>query len=187
MNNILKLGGILGLLSIVSQVLYRYVLGYDFMFSWKAMVVGLVLMLVLTIVLGKKYFRDPEDGTLGYGDAVKNLFLSYLLSFVIGMVGAALLFGSDPEVGQAFKDYTISATESMTRSIGEMSGQSEADIDASIETLKEQYESGEVYMPDNPYSFSTLPMNLLSGAIYSIIMALILAIFIKKSDSTSYT
>jgi len=184
MNNILKLGVILGVLSIALQLIYKYALGYEFMFSTGSWV-SLGITAVLCIVLGRQYFRDPEDGTLSYGEAVKNLFLSLLLGTVIGMVGAALLLGNDQELNTAYKEYSISAAESGARLGGKISGASEADIERAVEDVRTQYDNGEIPIPDSPYSFSMLPMNLLMSAVMSIIFALILAIFIKKNDKAA--
>lgn len=187
MNNIVKLGLILASISIVTMLLSKYVLGYDFMFSWKNMLTSYVLTGAACIILGRKYFRDPEDGTLGYGQAVKNLFLSFLLGTLISMIVAATLFGNDQELNQAYKEYSISAAEAGIRWGAELGGASEAQVQEELDKVREQYESGESMVPEAPYAFSQLPMNFLISAVMNIILSLILAIFIKKNDNSYST
>lgn len=182
MNNVVKLGLILAGISILLMLLAKFVLGYDFMFSWKMMLSSYALTSIVCIVLGRKYFRDPEDGTLGYGQAVKNLFLSMLLSSLVSMIVAAVIFGNDQELAQASQEYAISTAEASLRWGGELGGMSEAQIQEEIEKVKEEIESANNGTLESPYAFSQLPMNLLISAVYSIIIALILAIFIKKND-----
>jgi len=124
-------------------------------------------------------------GTLSYGEAVKNLFLSLLISLVIGHVAGVLLFGNDQELNTAYKEYTITASETGVRWGAGIAGASEAEIEEQVAQVREQYESGELTMPEAPYSLSQLPMNLLIGAVMMLILSLILSIFVKKNDSFS--
>jgi len=187
MNNIVRLGLILGAISVVSQLLYKFVLGYDFMFSWKSQITTIVLTAAVSIILGRKFFRDPEDGTLGYGEAVKNLFLSMLLGLMIGSVTAALLFGNDQELNVAYKEYSITAAENGIRWGAELGGASEAKIEEEVAKVREQYENGEAMVPEAPFAFSQLPLSILIGAVWQLIIALILAIFVKKNDNSYST
>jgi|GEM_PF-2651743 len=186
MNNILKLGLILGGISIVSLLLYKFVLGYDFLFSWKSSVTSMVIVAAVCIILGRQFFRDPEDGTLGYGEAVKKLFLSMLISLVISSVATTLLFGNDQEVNVAYKEYSISAAETGIRWAAGMSDASEAQIEEEVAKVREQYENGEAMVPEAPFAFSQLPLTILIGAVTQLIIALILAIFVKKKENYSH-
>ena len=56
MNNVVKLGLILAGISILLMLLAKFVLGYDFMFSWKMMLSSYALTSIVCIVLGRKYF-----------------------------------------------------------------------------------------------------------------------------------
>jgi len=148
-------------------------------------VIKLGLLLAGALLFTRQFFRDPEDGTLSYGEAVKNLFLSLLIGFGVSMLASALIFGNDQELNTAYKEHSIQAGETGARMGAKMMGASEAEIEQAVETIREQYENGEVAIPEAPYAFSNLPMNLLVSAVMSIILALILAIFVKKNDKTA--
>ncbi len=182
MNNTVKLGLILSGISIVSLLLYKFVLPLEILFSWKQMVISMVISVAITIWLGRKLLRDPEEGRLGYGQAVKKLFIAYLISGVIGGLGGVLAFGNDDKMKTAFIEYSYETQEASTRMISSMSGGSEADQEAAVEQMREMRESGDIPEPSYPYTFSSLPLMLFGSAIGAIIMALILAIFVKEKE-----
>jgi len=183
MNNILKLGLILAAIGLVANIAYKYILGYEVLFG-PGKYITMVISLIVLIVLGRKFFRDPEDGTLGYGEAVKKLFLSLLIGSTISLLGSVLLFGNDQEMNDAYLNYNIEIGESTAKTVGSLTGQSEAQIEAEVEKVKELYSGEDSPLPKSPFSFKMLPLNFLSAAVTGILGALILAIFIKKSDKS---
>lgn len=183
MNNILKLGLILAAIGIIANIVYKYILGYEILFG-PGKYITMVISIIVLVVLGRKFFRDPEDGTLGYGEAVKKLFLSLLIGSSISLLGSVLLFGNDQEMNDAYLNYNIEVGESTARTLGGLAGQSEAEIETGIEEMKELYRSDDSPLPKSPFSFNMLPLNILSAAVTGIIGALIIAIFIKKKDGS---
>jgi len=186
MNNTVKLGLILAAIGIVTQSLYKFVLGYDFLFSWKPMLITFVINVVITVIIARKLFRDPEEGRLGYGQAVKKLFLAYLIGTVITQIFSIAIFANDNEMKVAFEEYTITSQEAGVRMAASLTGVSEADVAAQLQRLEEQRESGEIPAPTYPYIWSQLPLGIFMGAVIAIFMALILAIFVKEKE-TSYS
>ncbi len=183
MNNTIKLGLILGVIGIATSLLYKYVIGYDFMFSSKSMLVSLALSLLITILLARKMLRDPEEDRLGYGEAVKKLFLAYLISTLISGIASVALFSNDVEMKNAFTDYSISAAETGLTWGLSMAGASEADIETQLQEHREKVASGEIPEPSFPYKWNGLPMMLFSGAIMAILMALLLALFVREKET----
>lgn len=182
MNNTLKLGLILSVISIFSLFLYKFVLPYEVLFSWKQMVISFAIQIAITIWFGRKLLRDPEEGRLGYGQAVKKLFIAYLISVVIVSLGSIALFGNDDIMKSEFIKHNNQVQEASTRMLSSMTGGSEADQEAAVEQMRELRRSGGLPEPMYPYSFSSLPMMLFVSSIGSIIMALILALFIREKE-----
>ncbi len=183
MNNTVKLGLILAAISLISTLLYRYVIGFDFMLSWKSGLASFLIMIVITILLARKMLRDPEGERLGYGEAVKKLFLAYLISTVIGVLAGAALFSNDQEMKDTFKEFNIATQESGMRMGASIAGASEADIEAQLEQHREKVASGEIPLPTYQYAWSNLPLALFSSAVGAIFLALLLALFVKEKET----
>ena len=133
MNNTVKLGLILAAIGLVTNLLYKYVLGIDFMLSWKSGIASFVIMIIITILLARKMLRDPEGDRLGYGEAVKKLFIAYLLSTVIGVFIGVALFSNDQKMKDAFKELQITSQETALRMGSSLAGASEADIERQLD------------------------------------------------------
>lgn len=183
MNNTIKLGLILAAIGLITTLLYRYVIGFDFMFSWKSGLVSFAISIVITIILARKMLRDPEGERLGYGEAVKKLFIAYLISTSIGALAGAALFSNDQELKETFTELNINAQETGIRMGASLTGASEADIEVEVEKYREGVASGEVQLPPYQYAWSNLPLALFSSAVVSIFLALILALFIREKET----
>lgn len=183
MNNTVKLGLILGAISIATTLIYKYVIGFDFMFSWKAGLASFLISIIITILLARKMLRNPEEDRLSYGEAVKKLFLAYLISTAIGAVVGTALFSNDQEMKDSFTELNISSQESGVRIAASMTGASEADIEAAIEEHREKVASGEIPLPAYHYSWSNMPVLIFTSAVTSIFLALLLALFVREKET----
>ena len=183
MNNILKLGLILAGLSIVMSLIMRYVMDLSMLFSWKFMLISLVINSLVLIFLGRKFLRDPEEGRLGYGQAVKKLFLALLVSTFIGLVFTTALYSNDAELKTAFEKYEIEVSESAIRMTGNLTGQSEAEQEALIEEMRQQREAGELPGGGYPYRWSQFPVSFFFAAISNLLFALLIALFVREKES----
>lgn len=183
MNNTIKLGLILGAIGIITTLLYKYVLGFDFMFSWKSGLASFAITIAITIFLARKMLRDPDGDRLGYGEAVKKLFIAYLISTVIGAVTGAALFSNDQQMKEDFTELNIKSQETGIRLAASITGASEADIEAELEQHRERINNGEVQLPAYHYAWSNMPMVLFSSAIASILLALLLALFVREKET----
>lgn len=183
MNNVIKLGLLLTAVSIISNLLFKYVIGLEYLFSWKAGLTSFVLSIIITVFLGRKLLRNPEEGRLGYGQAVKKLFIAFIISSFLGFVASVLLFGGDDQMKTEFQEYIVASQEWGAKLGVQIAGGSEAEQEAAVEMIREQIKSGEIPESPYPYSWSALPMSLISGAIGSILIALLLALFVKEPES----
>ena len=183
MNNTVKLGLILAAIGLVTNLLYKYVLGIDFMLSWKSGIASFVIMIIITILLARKMLRDPEGDRLGYGEAVKKLFIAYLLSTVIGVFIGVALFSNDQKMKDAFKELQITSQETALRMGSSLTGASEADIERQLDDYREKVASGEFQLPNYQFAKENIPMALFNSAIASILMALLLALFVREKET----
>lgn len=182
MKNALKLGAVVGVVSLAIGLILPKVMGIDFMFSWKSMVLTSLFSLVLAIFLGIKWLRpDDGDGTLYYGEALKYLFVAMFVSSLISMIPMSFVYGNDEAVEEAFQTYMHDTQVGAVKMTGNMMGKSEDEIQEMVDEIEDQMASGEIDIPENPFSLSLLPMNILTSIFSSLIMGLIAAIFVKKT------
>ena len=183
MKNSVILGLIIAGLGIITTLLYRFVIGYEFMFSMKSVGISLLLTLVIVIFLGRKLLRDPEEGRLGYGQAVKKLFVAFMVSSVVSIIFTTMLFGNDQEMKNAFSNHEIEIQENAARLGASMAGQTEAEQEEAVERLREARESGEIKPGSYPYSWKQFPISLLSAAVMYLLVSLLLALFVREKET----
>ena len=183
MNGTVKLGLLLTAVGILSTVLFRFVIGINYLWSWQGMLASLIITLIIVIYFGRKWLRDPEEGRLGYGQAVKKLFLAYLISMVLGTIFNTALLQNDDTVRAAYDKYEISTIESTVKMTAKMTGISEAEQQAMLDEMMEQRENGEMAGQGYPFEWSKLPMGILFGAGISLIICLLLALFVREKET----
>lgn len=186
MNNVLKLGLVIGVVGILSSVIMSNFFDPSVYFSGTSILVSLAIGMILLIVLGRKFLRDPETGTLSYGEALKNLFLASIIGALISLVASTALYQNDTRMQEAYQDYVYKAQETGLRMGMKIAGASEAKITEEIDALHDKIDRGEIELPDYPFTFSNLPLNFFNQIIFSLITALIAGIFVKKKEE-SYT
>ena len=183
MNSTLKLGLLLTAVSIISTVLYRYGIGLDFLWSWQGMLLNFAIGIFIVIYFGRKWLRDPEEGRLGYGQAVKKLFVAYLISTVLGTVFSTALFQNDQVVKDSYEAYEIRTMEAAAKMTAKMTGASEAQQEAMLDEMREQRENGELAGGGYPFEWSKLPLTILISAAMTLLLCLLLALFVREKET----
>lgn len=182
MNNILKVAGIYALFSIAFAFIVTLIdksLIFAGSVTWSIILVGIIVL----IVAGRKYFRDPEDGFLSYGEAFKKLLLACVISTLIVQVVSNLRFGNDSEMKQLYKTYMMKTSESamrMTLNLGQVDA---IEIEAAVEKAMQDIEQKEKENSSYPYTWAKLPLTLLIGFFYSLLFSLIAAIFVRQKET----
>ena len=183
MNNVVKLGLILASLSIVMSLLIRYVFDINLLFSWKFMLASLIINSLILIFLGRKLLRDPEEGRLGYGTAVKKLFLALIISSLVAMTFNMAFYSNDQTMKDAFEQYEMEMQEWGARTGAKMAGASEAEQEAAVEQVRQQREAGEIPTQGYPFTWSKFPITFASAAIGNLLFSLLIALFVKEKDT----
>lgn len=183
MKNILKLALILTAIGILLSLIYRYALGPDFLFTLKGAGVSILITIILSIVLGRKYLRDPEEGRLGYGQAVKKLFMAFLVSLLLSGVFNCLMYANNEEMKESYRNYEIEMQESGARLGARMAGQSEAEQEAAIDKIRELRESGEIQPQSYPFAWHAFALTFVNGVVVYLLLALLLALFVREKET----
>ena len=179
MKNALKLGLIMAAISsLVGLVIY--LVDYCILFDWKFSLILFVTNMVIAVLLGRKFLRPTDYVGLSYGEALKYLFVAFLISSVIGAIFQVAVYGSNEQFEQDFIQYSKDASiTGLAWGMG-LAGQSEAEIELAVEKMKDQMESGEIPEPESPYQWSKLPIMLFGSIFVALILSLIVAIFVKQ-------
>ena len=150
------------------------------MFSWKYSLISILLSAVLLVYLGRRLLRD-EQGLLSYGEAVKYLFVAYLIAMGTGLVFNIVVHGKNEQMAQHFQEYSMVSQEAGIKLGVKVAGGSEARAQEEIELMREKYASGELEMPKYPFSFTQLPLMFFTSTIMSLFLSLFLALFVRKT------
>ena len=145
-------------------------------YTWGSIGVSLVIL----VLLGRHYLRPKDYQGLTYGEALKYLFVSVFLYYTVSQVTSILFYGNSSEIKEAFNEYAVDSQISARKMGMKIAGADGIRIENDIEEFKEQIESGEIPLPDYPFSWSNLPMNILMSSIMGLIFSMIAAIFVKQ-------
>ena len=181
MKTALKVGLAYGLVSVL-VTLAIWLLNSAWLFSFKLTAVSLIIGTAFIIYFGRKYFRHPEDGSLSYGEALKKTFVALLAGFALGMIISIVLYGNNASMKEAYEQFSLETQMQSLALANNIAGGTEADLEMLQEELLEDIENGDVVMSPYPYSMEALPLTLMSGIFFNLILALIYAIFIKKTS-----
>ena len=124
--------------------------------------------------------RPKDYEGLTYGEALKYLFVALMISFTIGQVTSVLLYGNNDKVKTAFEEYAVNAQIAGTKLGMGLAGASEDKIEEAVEEIKDKIESGEIPLPEYPFKWSSLPINILTSAFMGLLFSFIAAIFVKQ-------
>ena len=181
MNNSIKLGVILGVISAVLTIIMGSVLSPHFFFSGKSVLISSLISILVLIFLGRIFLRKDVE-QLSYGEALKWLFLAYIVSSVISLVVTTAMYQNNTEMQVAFEDYIVRTQELTVRKVMQLTGESEEEIQLALDKIKDEMESQDL-SKQYPFKFSKLPINMFNSAIFGIIMSLIAAIFVKMKGA----
>ena len=180
MKNAIKLGLIMAAVSIVSSVIITTLIDAETIFSatylWSSMGISLIIL----IILGRYMLRPKDYQGLSYGEALKYLFVSCLVYYSIAQIATIALYNNNAKIEEAYYNYVYETQLSGLEMGMRFAGAEDIEIENEIEEMKEKIDSGEIPLPDYPYTWASLPMNFLISIIFSLIYALIAAIFVKK-------
>lgn len=179
MKNALKLGLIMAAISTIIGLII-YLVDYSIMFDWKFSVILMLVNLVIAVALGRKFLRPTDYVGLSYGEALKYLFVAFIISSVIGSVFQVAVYGNNQQFKTDFIQYSKDASISGLTWGMELTGASEAEIELQVNKMKDDMESGAIPEPSFPYQWSSLPVLLLGSIFGALIISLIVAIFVKQ-------
>lgn len=147
-----------------------YVIDYTLMVQLKFLFVALAIYFGITIYAGIEY-RKSIGGFLPYGKAFQHGFFILALSGLIASVFNILLYTViDPELPQKLTDASLENTRAMMESFGTP----EEAMDEALEQAKES--------TAKQFTVVGMALGYIYIAIFSAIMALISAIFVKKNQ-----
>jgi uncharacterized integral membrane protein len=169
MSHIIRWGLIVSGVSITITVLL-YAIDYTLMVQLKTLFGTLLVYLGLTIYAGIDY-RKSVGGYLKYGQAFMHGLGVLALSGLVATIFAFVLYNFiDSELPQKLTDASIENTRAMM----EKFGAPEESIEPALEKAKEQSEK--------QFTVGGQALGYVYMVVFSAIMALISAIFVKKNE-----
>ena len=93
------------------------------------------------------------------------------------------MYKNNKEMMASFDQYVIESQKAGLKMGMKLTGASEEKIQAELDNLQDKIDNGEIPATKYPFSFSNLPLNFLNQIIFSLIMALLAAIFVKKKGN----
>lgn len=162
-----------GLITAAVSIIYTmllYVVDYTLMVQLKFLFLALAVYLGITIYAGIDY-RKSIGGFLAYGKAWQHGFMILALSGLIASIFSLLLYNViDTELPQKLTDASMENTRAMMEGFGAP----EDSIDEAMEKAKES--------TAKQFTVGGIAMGYIYIAIFSAIMALISAIFVRKNQ-----
>ncbi len=166
----LKFGIIFGALSIILYLISYYVFP---MGMWKQLLFGFTIMIVIMVLSAREYKRE-HDGILPYGEALKLTFLTgFTGSLIAGIFSIILINLVDPSIVDILKEQAIESTQAMLESFGAK----EDVINEAMDEIENDFESR--------FTFTSQLLGNFTNAIFIVIIASIVSIFVKKDDGIS--
>lgn len=169
LNNAIKHGGILGIISIAMTLVF-YVVDYSLLASWKVGLFSFAVFLGYGIYAGIGY-RKEIGGYISFGKAFQHGFLTFAISALISTIFSILLYAViDPELSQKVTDAAVQNAEEMMEGFG-MTGDA---LDEAIEKTRKN--------TAERYSTAGMAMGYLWALIGCAIFALISGVIVKKKE-----
>jgi len=153
---------------IISMTMYA--INYEWMVQLKMLFISLAVYLGVTIYGGIEY-RNSIGGFLSFGKAWQHGFLILAISGLVATLWSIILYTViDPELPEKLVDASIENTRAMMDSFG-MSGDALDDaMDQARDKAAERFTIGGIML------------GYIQIAIFSAIMALISALFVRKNE-----
>jgi hypothetical protein len=169
MSHVIRWGLIMAACSILITV-SLYVINEGWMVQLKVLFISLAIYLGLTIYAGIDY-RKLKGGFLSYGNAFVHGFLIMALSALISTCFNAVLYHViDTELAQRLTETAMENQREMMIGFGAPEDQ----IDQALEDARERTE--------NQFTISGMAFGYIFILIFSAIMALISALFVRKNE-----
>jgi hypothetical protein len=169
MQHAIRWGMITAAVSII-LTMTLYVIDYTLMVQLKFLFVALAVYFGITIYAGIDY-RNSIGGFLAYGKAFQHGFLILAVSGLIATFFNILLYQViDPELPQKLVDASMENTRAMMESFGTPEEAMEEAMEKAKESTAEQF------------TIVGMAKGYIYIAIFSAIMALISAIFVRKNQ-----
>jgi hypothetical protein len=169
LNHALRWGMITAAISIIITML-MYAIDYTLMIQLKILFISLAVYLAITIYGGIDY-RKAVGGFLPYGKAWQHGFLVLAISGLVATIFSLLLYNViDPELPEKLVDASIENT----RALMEKFGAPADSIDDALDKARDQ--------TANRFTMSGILLGYVQIAIFSAIMALISALFVRKNQ-----
>lgn len=169
MSHAIRWGVILGGIAITFTVLL-YAIDYTWMVQLKFLFIALAIYLGITIYAGINY-RNSIGGFLPYGKAFVHGFTMLAISALVATLFNLVMYNViDTELPQKLTDAAIENTRSMMESMGAP----EDTIEVELEKARER--------TANQYTIGGQALGYVFILVFSAIMALISAIFVRKNE-----
>ncbi len=165
----IRYGLILGVLSTLLS-LFNYLMGVEYTMSYTSVAVSSVIFIGAVIFVCNR-IKAENKGIIKYFDAVKLVFVSFMLAYVISS-SYNLIFNNfiAPEYNQEIAKVSLDkATELM-----ESAGMPESKIDETINEARQEVEKNLA----NP--FIPFLQGIMMGAVGLFVVALLAAIFVQR-------
>jgi hypothetical protein len=169
--------------SLIFLLIGKYLIGVDITFSSKWLILQLVIMIVVMVGLGRKFFRIPGE-ELEYGNALLKVFTGTLIGTTIATVIMVAVYNNDLEYQATYDNFQKETNISTAGFVTKMLGQTEEQIQLAKDDARAKIESGELKLPEFPMKWNNLHMMLLMGILNSFIYSLLAAIFVKRKRAS---
>lgn len=174
---LLKFALLFGLVSIAYSVL-AYVLGVDYMVSFKNVTFSVIIGVVVLFIAGFQ-LRKLNNNNLPFSQAFKNLMIIAVLGvFLSVMFDLVLNKVIDPTLQQRVAEATIEKTMSTMQSFG----MSDEELDKTYEQMRQSYEQND----GNQYSFMGVLSSFAFASLFWIIPVLIVSLVAKKTNNSPF-
>lgn len=166
----IRYGLILGVVNILLAV-FGYIMGIEFTMSYYAIISSIVSVAAIIFVCHR--IKKENKGLIKYFDAVKMVFVAFMLSYVIGS-SYNFIFNSfiAPEYAQEIAKATMDKTESMLEGMG----MPESEIDKAMEEARLKSKES----LENP--LFPFIQGIMIGGVVLFVVALLAAIFVQRKQ-----
>ncbi len=168
MQSAIRYGLILGVVNILLAV-FGYIMGIEFTMSYYGIISGIVSVGAIIFVCNR--IKKENKGIIKYFDAAKMVFVSLMLSYVIGST-YNYVFNAfiAPEYAQEIAKVSLQKAETMLEGFG----MKESDLDKAMEEARTKSRES----LENP--LIPFLQGIMAGAVVLFVVALLAAIFVQR-------
>ena len=160
----LKYGIIYGLISVIFSLVYYYVIPFGL---GTMSIISFIIMIVILVIVGRTQRQENND-ILPYGEALKTTFLTgFVISTLFTIIMVNLI---DPSLVEKLTEMGMETARSMMEAVG----MPEDKLAEAMEKAEEESVNG--FTPTKQL------LSIFQSAIFVLIVAAIVSIFIKKDE-----